>query len=295
MSAQPLSVAVGGASGRMGRAVCAAILDAPDLRLVGGCGAPGGRQIGEDLGILAGRAAADIPLCDHAGLASRDARVWIDVSTPAGMCGNLAALASGVVGAVIGVTGLTAGAEEALKASAARRALVVSGNFSLGLNVLLGLVREAAARLDPQWDIEILDIHHRHKRDAPSGTALMLGEAAAQGRGQELAALTYIQSRIASGQEESGMDPPADAIGIGPHARDARARPQGAIGFAALRAGSIIGEHQVLFAGEHERLTLTHSAQSREIFATGALLAARWVAGRPPGRYCMQDVLGFTK
>lgn len=273
MSAQPLPlpVAVGGATGRMGRAVCAAILDAPDLRLVGGCGAPGGRQVGEDLGILAGRAAAQIPLCDHAGLASRDALVWIDVSTPAGLCSNLADLAPGVVGAVIGVTGLTAGAEEALKASAARRALVVSGNFSLGLNVLLGLVREAAARLDPQWDIEILDIHHRHKRDAPSGTALMLGEAAAQGRGQELAAL-----RIA-------------------YASDSTPRPAGGIGFAALRAGSVIGEHQVLFAGEHERLTLTHSAQSREIFAAGALLAARWAARWPPGRYSMQDVLGFTK
>ena len=295
MSAQPLHVAVGGASGRMGRAVCAAILDSPDLRLVGGCGAPGGGQIGKDLGILVGRAAAHIPLCDHSGLASRDARVWIDVSTPAGLCGNLADLAPGVVGAVIGVTGLTAAAEEALQASAAQRALVVSGNFSLGLNVLLGLVREAAARLDPQWDIEILDIHHRHKRDAPSGTALMLGEAAAQGRGQELAALAHVQSRIASGPVESGMDLPDEAIGIGPHVRDAPARPHGAIGFAALRAGSIIGEHQVLFAGEHERLTLTHSAQSREIFAAGALLAAHWAARQPAGRYCMQDVLGFTK
>jgi 4-hydroxy-tetrahydrodipicolinate reductase len=272
MSAQPLPVAVGGASGRMGRAVCAAILDAPDLRLVGGCGAPNGGQTGEDLGLLAGRARADIPLCDHAGLASSAACVWIDVSTPAGLCDNLANLAPGVVGAVIGVTGLTPSSEAALTACAARRALVYSGNFSLGLNVLLGLVREAAARLDPQWDIEILDIHHRHKRDAPSGTALMLGEAAAQGRGQELAALR-----------------------IGPHACDASARPQGAIGFAALRGGSLIGEHQVLFAGEHESLMLSHSAQSREIFAAGALLAARWASGRPAGRYCLQDVLGFTK
>lgn len=270
--ALPLPLAVGGASGRMGRALCAAILDAPDLRLVGGCGGPSGGHIGQDLGLLAGREAAHVLLSDQASLASSEARVWIDVSTPAGLCRNLADLAPGVLGVVIGVTGLEASAEAALMACAARRALVHSGNFSLGLNVLLGLVQETAARLDPQWDIEILDIHHRHKRDAPSGTALMLGEAAAKGRGQELAQLR-----------------------IGPHPSDAPPRPKGAIGFAALRGGSLIGEHQVLFAGEQESLTLSHSAHSREIFAAGALRAARWVAGQPAGRYSMQDVLGFTK
>lgn len=271
MSGAVIGVAVGGASGRMGRAVCAAVLDAPDLRLVGGCGQPGGELSGHDLGILAGRGHAGVLLQSDAAQASQSAQVWIDFSSNAGLAANLDRLPMSVRGAIIGVTGHNGAAQDAVERCADQRAVVQSGNFSLGISVLQGLVQAAAARLGPQWDIEILEHHHRHKRDAPSGTALMLGAAAARGRGHDLAHLR--------------LPPHDDKTGL---------RPEGGIGFASLRGGATIGEHAVLLAGPRETLTLAHCAQDRAVFADGALVAARWALSQPAGLYSMQNVLGFA-
>lgn len=173
---------------------------------------------------------------------------------------------------VIGTTGLSEDQEAVVTAAAERIAVVRSGNFSLGVNVLLGLAEQAARRLSAaEWDVEILEAHHRRKLDAPSGTALMLGEAAARGRGVRL-------------HEVRGA--PRQAVNA--------PRRTGEIGFAVLRGGGVVGDHSITFAAEDELLTLSHSARDRSLFARGALTAARWVVGRPPGLYDMQDVLGFT-
>ena len=198
--------------------------------------------------------------------------VVIDFTTAEGsaMLADRAALA-GKPALVIGSTGFDPAQRAAVEAAAKVVPVVLSGNFSLGVNVMLGLVREAAARLDARdWDIEIFEAHHRRKADAPSGTALMLGEAAAQARGGDLAALRA--------EPHSGITGP---------------RETGRIGFSALRGGGIVGEHQVVFAAEDEILTLSHSARDRSLFARGAVQAAVWVADKPPGLYDMQDVLGF--
>ena len=174
---------------------------------------------------------------------------------------------------VIGSTGLTSEQDAEILKAAEKIAIVRSGNFSLGLNILIGLVEHAAQRLDSQdWDIEILETHHRRKIDAPSGTALMLGEAAANGRGVDL---------------DEVRAAPWDGV-TGP-------RESGKIGFASLRAGGVIGEHTVLFASDDESVTLSHSAIDRSLFAKGAVAAAAWVRTRPPGLYDMQDVLGFRQ
>ncbi len=174
---------------------------------------------------------------------------------------------------VIGATGFTPEQDAEIERAAERIAIVKSGNFSLGVNMLVGLVAQAARRLPAaDWDIEITEAHHRMKRDAPSGTALMLGEAAADGRGRDLADL---------------RGAPRDGLG--------EERLSGEIGFSAIRAGGIVGEHQVIFAAQDEILTLSHSARDRALFARGAVMAALWVKGRSPGLYGMQDVLGFQQ
>jgi 4-hydroxy-tetrahydrodipicolinate reductase len=172
---------------------------------------------------------------------------------------------------VIGSTGFTPEQRAAVEAASAKLAVVLSGNYSLGVNVLIGLVEQAARKLGPDaWDIEVFEAHHRRKVDAPSGTALMLGEAAARGRNMTL---------------ESLRTPAREGI--------TGARETGSIGFSALRAGGIVGEHAVVFGSEDEVLTLSHSARDRSLFARGAVEAALWVARKPPGLYDMQDVLGF--
>ncbi len=180
---------------------------------------------------------------------------------------------TGAPALVIGSTGFSPEQDAALATAAERIAIVRSGNFSLGVNILIGLVEHAALRLDARdWDIEIREAHHRRKVDAPSGTALMLGEAAANGRGRDLNDL---------------RSPPYDGVG--------EAREAGRIGFSSIRAGGIVGEHTVLFASEDEVLTLSHSAIDRSLFARGAVAAAAWVRTRRPGLYDMQDVLGFRQ
>tara|TARA_R110001606_G_scaffold359994_5_gene512156 strand:+ start:44315 stop:45019 length:705 start_codon:yes stop_codon:yes gene_type:complete len=206
----------------------------------------------------------DLSLCD----------VIIDFSTPdASIELARACAARGGPALVIGSTGFSETQEVELAAAAASVAIVRSGNFSLGVNVLIGLVEQAALRLDAQdWDIEVLEAHHRRKVDAPSGTALMLGEAAAAGRGGDLSSL---------------KSPPYDGL--------TGEREAGRIGFATLRAGGIVGEHTVLFASEDEVVTLSHKAIDRSLFARGAVAAAAWVRRRKPGLYDMQDVLGFRQ
>lgn len=240
---------ISGARGRMGRAVSQAL----DAR--------------EDV-VVAARfdrgETADLSLCD----------VIIDFSTPDASIALARTCAErGGPALVIGSTGFSEAQEVELAAAAASVAIVRSGNFSLGVNVLIGLVEHAALRLDARdWDIEILEAHHRRKVDAPSGTALMLGEAAAAGRGANLSAL---------------KSPPYDGL--------TGERETGRIGFASLRAGGIVGEHTVMFASEDEVLTLSHKAIDRSLFARGAVAAAAWVRSRSPGLYDMQDVLGFRQ
>ncbi len=244
-----IHVGVSGARGRMGRSV-GQVLDAR-----------------EDL-VVAARfdrgETPDLSLCD----------VVIDFSTPDASV-KLARRAAerGGPALVIGSTGLTDDQEAEITAAAEKVAIVRSGNFSLGVNILVGLVERAAARLDAaDWDIEVLESHHRNKVDAPSGTALMLGEAAADGRHAALSDLRV---------------PARDGL-------TGERRP-GSIGFSALRAGGIIGEHTVMFASDDEVLTLSHSAIDRSLFAKGAVAAAVWIKSRPPGLYGMQDVLGFRQ
>lgn len=240
---------ISGARGRMGRAV-SQVLDAR-----------------EDV-VVAARfdrgETPDLKLCD----------VIIDFSTPEASVDLAQACAErGGPALVIGSTGLSPEQDALIEAAAEKIAIVRSGNFSLGLNILIGLVEHAAQRLDGRdWDIEVLETHHRRKVDAPSGTALMLGEAAANGRGRDL---------------EDLKTAPYDGI-TGP-------REPGKIGFASLRAGGVIGEHTVLFGSEDELLTLSHSAIDRSLFAKGAVAAAAWVRNRRPGLYDMQDVLGFRQ
>ena len=236
-----------GASGRMGRAIAALLEDGTEAQLAGGCAR------GDDSGSLAGG-------CD----------VLVDFSAPDALPLHLeAALAAGKP-IVIGTTGLDAGHHRAIDEAAGSIAVLQAANMSLGVNLLAHLVRETAARLGEEWDVEIAEMHHRHKADSPSGTALMLGAAAAEGRGARLDEV--------SDRGRDGMTGPRQA---------------GHIGFAALRGGSVAGDHQVIFAAEGERLELGHRADSRDIFARGAIKAAVWLSGRAPGRYTMADVLGL--
>jgi 4-hydroxy-tetrahydrodipicolinate reductase len=255
-----LTIGVAGAAGRMGRAVTAALAGRRDASLAAAFDRPGlgGVRVGETaLGERDDAADCDVVIDFTTAAASADLADWVATR--------------GAPALVIGSTGWTVGEEARLAAAARRAPIVRSGNFSLGVNILAGLVEAAARRLEAaDWDAEIFEAHHRMKADAPSGTALMLGEAVARGRG---VALADVAVRARDGA-------------VGP-------RPSGAIGFSVMRAGGLVGEHQVVFASDSETLTLSHSARDRSLFAAGAVKAALWVAGRPPGLYDMMDVLGF--
>ncbi len=206
---------------------------------------------------------------DTAGLADRS-EVLVDFSAPAALETSLHAAIGAGVPILIGTTGMDEGHHAQIDAAAHAIPVLQTGNTSLGITLLAHLVEEAAARLGPAWDVEVLEMHHRMKVDAPSGTALLLGEAAARGRGISLA-----------GNWERGRDGQCGG------------RTPGAIGFASLRGGTVAGEHSVILAGDRERLVLTHHAEDRMIFAHGAIRAAGWLIGRPAGRYSMGQVLGF--
>jgi 4-hydroxy-tetrahydrodipicolinate reductase len=266
-----MRLVIAGAGGRMGRTLIRAISETQGLSVVGALEQPGSPLGGQDAGALAGLQPSGINILSDPAplLASADA--IIDFTVPASTTA-LASLAAelGLIH-VIGTTGLSA-QEEAAVAEAARRATIVkSGNMSLGVNLLAALARRVARTLDADFDIEIVEMHHNRKIDAPSGTALMLGEAAAQGRG-------------------------IDLKGHSARARDGHtgARRKGDIGFAALRGGTVVGEHSVIFAGPAERIELVHRAEDRMLFANGALKAVIWARDKKPGLYSMADVLGLS-
>jgi 4-hydroxy-tetrahydrodipicolinate reductase len=264
-----LSLAIAGAAGRMGRALINAALDKPVFSIAGGTERAGSPSLGKDLGVIVGRDALGASAVESANAAAANAEAWIDFTAPEATLAALAALNPAQTRAVIiGTTGLSEADEAKIADAAQRFAIVKSGNFSLGVTLLSALTRIAAAKLGPDWDIEIVEAHHRRKVDAPSGTALLLGQAAASGRNVKLN-----DKRLAARDGHTG------------------ARPEGGIGFAVIRGGGVIGEHDVVFASEREILTLSHSARDRAIFADGALAAARWAAGKPPGLYSMDDVL----
>lgn len=261
---------IAGAAGRMGRALtrAAAELGYP---LAGATEHAGHADIGADAGRLAGLDPMGAPLTADPAAAAAGADVFIDFTTPAACLSAIAALqATPVRALIIGATGFSPAEEAGVAAASTRFAIVKSGNFSLGVTLLAALVEQAAARLGPDWDIEIIEAHHRRKVDAPSGTALLLGEAAAKGRGAGL-----------------------DALRLSPRDGFTGARPAGGIGFAVVRGGGIVGDHDVLFASETEVIRLAHHAADRAVFAHGALKAAAWAAGKPPGLYSMRDVLGL--
>lgn len=240
------SIGIYGSLGRMGVAI-------RDILAEQGVKFAGGADAGDDPAVLA--AAAD---------------ALVDFSTPAALEAHLAAARAAGTPIVIGTTGLTAQHHVLIDETARDIAVLQTGNTSLGVVLLARLVREAAARLGPDWDIEIAEMHHRQKVDAPSGTALMLGEAAAAGR------------QVALGDVRV-----ADRAGL------TGARAEGTIGFASLRGGTVVGDHMVVLAGAGERIELAHRAEDRAIFARGAVKAALWLAGKPAGRYTMDAVLGL--
>lgn len=271
-TADNLKILVAGAAGRMGRALVREALATPGVALAGGFERPGHADTGKDLGPLAGLDALGLVVEAEAGAPLRRADVVVDFTAPAATLDHARLAAAAKKPLVIGTTGFDAAGEAAIAALARDVAIVKSGNMSLGVNLLAELVREAAARLGPDYDIEIVEAHHRAKVDAPSGTALMLGRAAAAGRGVDLAA-----SRVMTREGVIGE------------------RPKGAIGFAVVRGGGVIGDHEVMFAGPEEVIALSHRAIDRGLFARGAITAAKWVMGRPPGLYSMADVLGFSR
>ena len=263
-------IVVTGASGRMGQMLVRTVLASPACRLVGVLERPGHDWIGRDLGQAMGGPALGIAVSDDAVGVIAGAQAVIDFTGPAATVAFAELTAQARAVHVIGTTGLSADDLRAIAAAARHAPIIRAGNMSLGVNLLIGLTRRIAAALDEDWDIEIVEAHHRHKVDAPSGTALMLGEAAAQGRGAALDDL-----RIPAREGVTG------------------ARPRGGIGFAAVRGGDVVGEHDVIFAAEGERVVLRHLATDRAIFARGALRAALWGQDKGPGEYDMMDVLSL--
>jgi len=263
-------IVVTGASGRMGRMLIDVVRASPAARLSGAVERAGHDWIGKDLGVALGGAEMGVTVTDDPLEAFARAQAILEFTTPEATVAHAALAAQARAVHVIGTTGLS-GDDLAKIAAAARHAAIVrAGNMSLGVNLLVQLTRQVAAALDEDFDIEVVEAHHRMKVDAPSGTALMLGEAAAEGRG------------VALGQvADRGRD---GITGV---------REVGHIGFASIRGGDVVGEHDVIFAAPGERVVLRHLATDRAIFARGALKAALWGIGRAPGEYDMLDVLGM--
>lgn len=263
-------IVVTGASGRMGQMLIEEVLDSDAARLHGAVERPGHDWIGRDLGEAMGRGPMGLTVTDDPLEAFATAQAVVDFTAPEATVSHAAIAAQARLVHVIGTTGLSNDDIAKIDAAARHATIVRAGNMSLGVNLLVQLTKRVAAALDTDFDIEVVETHHRHKVDAPSGTALMLGEAAAEGRGIKLAA-----------NSERGRDGISDA------------RAKGAIGFSAIRGGDVVGEHDVIFAAPGERVVLRHLATDRRIFARGALKAALWGQGRGPGHYDMLDVLGL--
>jgi 4-hydroxy-tetrahydrodipicolinate reductase len=262
---------VAGAGGRMGRTLTRVISETPGAVLAGALEAPGSELLGKDAGVLAGLPENGIKLSADLWALSKDADGILDFTVPGATIANVAIAAQRGMVHVIGTTGLSPSDEAVIRSVTSQAIIVKSGNMSLGVNLLAALVKRAAQSLGENFDIEILEMHHKSKIDAPSGTALMLGQAAAEGR------KIALDERSARGRD-----------GI------TGARRPGDIGFASLRGGTAAGDHSVTFAGPHERVILAHHAEDRVLFAHGALKAALWAHGKKPGFYTMADVLGLS-
>lgn len=265
-----MKIGIVGCAGRMGRMLVNAVLDAQGCALSGGTERLGSDALDSDLGELVGRDRVGVPVESDARLLFQRSEAVIDFTAPAATLAHAALAAELGRVLVVGTTGLSGDDELQLREAAGRAAIVYAPNFSIGVNLLMALTERAAAILADDYDIEIVEMHHRHKVDAPSGTALGLGRSAARGRG---VALDSVWRKSRDGHTG--------------------ARPQGEIGFATLRGGDVVGDHTVMFAAEGERVELTHKASNRAVFAKGAVRAALWAKGQPPGLYTMRDVLGI--
>jgi 4-hydroxy-tetrahydrodipicolinate reductase len=265
-----MRIAVLGAAGRMGQTLTRVLAATPGCVVAGGLEVKGSPALGRDIGEVAGLEPLGVAITDDPLPVFASVNGVLDFTTPASTLAFAALAAQARIVHVIGTTGLSEKDEAKIVAAARHATVVKAGNMSLGVNLLAILTARVAEALGPEFDIEILEMHHRHKRDAPSGTSLMLGTAAATARGISL--------------DERGV-----------RSRDGETGPrrEGDIGFAALRGGDVVGEHRVIFAGPGERIELAHIATDREIFARGAVKAALWAKGQPPGLYTMKDVLGL--
>jgi len=265
-----MKIAVLGAAGRMGQSLARAVTATEGCVLAGGVEAKGSPAVGRDLGEVAGLGPLDVPITDDPLPLFAEIDGVLDFTAPQATVTFAGLAAQARIVHVIGTTGLSPDDMAKIEAAARHAAIVKAGNMSLGVNLLAGLTERVARTLGPEFDIEILELHHRHKRDAPSGTALMLAEAAASGRGIAL------KDHAVRSREGN----------VGP-------RREGDIGFAVMRGGDVVGEHKVIFAGDGERIELVHVATDRDIFARGAVRAALWARGQGPGLYSMADVLGL--
>ncbi|ACB80597.1 Dihydrodipicolinate reductase [Methylorubrum populi BJ001] len=265
-----MKLVVVGAEGRMGRMLIRAVAEAEGCTLHGAIERPGSPALGQDAGRLAGIGDLGVPVSDDPLSRFVAADGVLDFTAPAATVAFAELAAQARIVHIVGTTGLSADDLKRLEAASYHARIVRSGNMSLGVNLLAGLVRKVAATLGEEFDIEVLEMHHRMKVDAPSGTALLLGEAAAEGRRVALA-----ETRVSTRDGHTGARRPGD------------------IGFATLRGGSVVGDHSVIFAGPSERITLSHHAEDRAIFARGAVRAAQWAFDKPPGLYGMDDVLGL--
>jgi len=266
-----LKVAIAGSSGRMGRALLEAVLRSSDLKLAAALEAKGNPAVGKDAGELAG-SPCGVKIGDDAAKAIAGCDVLIDFTQPEGTAAHLAACRRQGVNMVIGTTGFSEAQKQEISAAARDIAIVMSPNFSVGVNVAFRLLEIAAGALGQGYDVEIMEAHHRHKVDAPSGTALRMGEVVAQALGRDL------KKHAVYGRE-----------GVTGERKDET------IGFATVRGGDTVGDHSVMFIGTGERLEISHHASSRANFANGALRAARFIASRKTGLFDMADVLGFAK
>jgi 4-hydroxy-tetrahydrodipicolinate reductase len=266
----PLRIAVAGASGRMGHMLIEAVLGADDLTLAGALDVPGCPAIGQDAALFMGRASG-VKVSAELEVGLADAQVLIDFTRPEGTLAHLAACTARGVKAVIGTTGFDAAGKAKIAAAAEKIGIVFAPNMSVGVNVMMRLLEQAARSLTEGYDIEIVEAHHRHKVDAPSGTALKMGEVIAAAQGRRLADCAVYAREGHTGE-----------------------RRLGTIGFSAMRGGDIVGDHTALFAGTGERIEITHRSTSRAGYAQGSLRAARFVRDRASGLYGMEHVLGWA-
>jgi 4-hydroxy-tetrahydrodipicolinate reductase len=266
-----IRVGIAGAGGRMGAALIREVSATAGCRLMAASERSGHPAVGRDVGDLAGLGALGVAVSDSAEGVFRSAEVVIDFTAPDATAAHAGFATRHGVALIVGTTGLGASHEAVLRDAAHKAVIVRAANFSIGVNLLLALSEKVAATLGPDYDVEIVEMHHRHKKDAPSGTALALGDAVALGRRVPLADVAVRGRDGITGE-----------------------RKPGSIGFSALRGGDVVGDHTVIFATDGERLELTHKASHRRVFAKGAVRAAVWSRGRPPGLYSMRDVIALT-